>query len=729
MKVYIAEKPKLGRAIATVLAERSPITERNQLFVSGRDWVVCWAAGHIFENEEPDYYVGRKHPNAAKNAKGGYRWSLDNYPIQPGKDGWPDWSVKLDREKSDLFKTIKRFVSEATTVVNAGDADREGQRLVDEILEVLKYKKPVQRVMPTANDETTVRKALQNERPNAEFIGMSQAALARSHADWYCGMNLSPVLTLTAQKSGFRGVLPYGRVQTPVLGLVVKRDQLIENFKPRDFFSLTAQFQVHGGQFKAKWKPHANQSGLDADGRLLDRGVAAALQQAVKGQTGKITNYEDKEKTEGPWLTFSIDKLQVLGIKKYGMSADEVLKTVQALYDAGLVTYPRSDSGYLPTAQHADAPRILATVQSNLGLAHDLCEKIDPKRRSLAWNDTKVTAHHGIIPTGERVDPTSLPAKQGAIYREIALRYAAQFLPLRRYRAVSAMVEVAGQNFTATGTTTIDPGWRSLYQKAGQGAELEEGSDQVDGPQDTAVLPPMKLGEAAQCLGLDIKPDKTKPPPHYTEDTLLEAMVGIHKLVEDEKVKAIFKKMFENKKDGDEGACGLGTGATRHTFVPKLVKSGLLTEEKVKKVVYFISSPAARAFINALPDDLAKPDMTALWEAALGEIEAGNNSYDRFMANLMGWVDVKIKGILEQGLVVPNVPNQSETSPSKKAHGTGKAKVRAASASAKSSSVPGSKACSKCSKPMVLRTSASGPFYGCSGYPACKHTEKAADAA
>ncbi|TAL63662.1 MAG: hypothetical protein EPN79_16035 [Burkholderiaceae bacterium] len=722
-KVYIAEKPSVGRFIAKILAERSPVVDRSQTHVSGSDWSVCWGRGHIFENCDPDYYIAAKFPNAAKGTNGRFRWNLEHHPIDPGRNGWPDWNIRLQSDKKEFYTTIKRLVSDAHTIVHAGDVDREGQRLVDEILEQLKWRGPVGRILVTANQEQAVRKALADERPNKDFAGMSQAALARSHADWYCGMNLSPVLTLTAQKNGFRGVLPYGRVQTPVFGLVVKRDLEIENFKPVDFFTLTAQFQVEGGSFKATWKPHKGQAGLDAEGRLLDRSVASTLQRAVVGQTGKIAQYEDKQKSEGPPPAFSIDKLQILGINKYGMSADGVLKAVQALYDAGLVTYPRSDSAYLPTEMHAAAPGVLATVKKALQLEPELSGRLDPSRRSATWDDAKVTAHHGIVPTGEAVDLAALPRDQANMYREIATRYAAQFMPNRAYRAVSVLAEVAGQNFAATGTTTTDPGWRALYGAADGTRNADEDAPEGD---ENAVLPPIRIGEPAACRGLDVASKKTKPPARYTEASLLKDMVEVHKLVEDEKVKSIFKKMFEMKKDGDEGACGLGTGATRHTYVPKLIESGMLAEERVGRKKCIVSTPTARAYYSGLDSELAKPDMTALWEAALGEIEAGRNTYERFMQSLTTWVKAKMDVAQAKGL---NIPSVSQAPPAKKARGAAKGKGRAASSPAKTFTAPDARACSKCNKPMVLRQSAKGAFYGCSGYPECRHTEQAADAA
>jgi DNA topoisomerase-3 len=719
IRTYIAEKPSLGKAIANYLAKQSPIVDRSRAYVAGKDWRVCWTVGHMFENAEPEFYIGSKFPDAPKSSKTHkYLWSKDHLPIQPGRNGWPGWKVSLDKTKKDLHAAIKRFVAESDIVVNAGDIDREGQRLIDEVFEELNYKKPIRRVLCSAIDDATIAKAMKDERDNAGFRNMSMAALARNHADWYVGMNFSRALTLTAQESGSRSVLPYGRVQTPLLGLIVERDLEIENFKPVDYFGITAQFKAQGRTFKAKWKPHEGQAGLDDEGRLLDKAIAAQLQALVSGRQGKVTKYSDTEKGEGPPLPFSIDKIRVLGIRRYGLTADSVTEIVQALYDAGYVTYPRSDCAYLPTSQHEEAPRVLSVVKSNLGLQQELASLLDSSRKSRAWNDAKVTAHHGIIPTGERVDFSRLTSDQAAIYRDIALRYAAQFMPDRRYRAVSVQIDVQGQLFEASGTTTISPGWKALYGETAADPEpdQEDGSAKAD-ETEGVVLPPMKQDDEALCQGLNVESKKTTPPSHFTEDTLLEVMGSVHKYVKDEKIKAIFKKMFDAKKDGDEGACGLGTAATRQTFVPKLVDASFVTKKKgQKKAVYIISTPTARAYIQALPRDLSAPDMTALWETALSEIESGRNTYERFMEQLIAWVDVKLAEISSRGLSVPD----SAATIKKFGPSTGAPRAPAQKAD---------KDCPECGKPMFFRQGNTGPFLGCSGYPKCKHTEKVSGAA
>ena len=656
MKVYVAEKPSLGRAIAEQLMKKSPKVDSGREFVAGKDWAVCWAAGHIFEQVEPDYYIGRKYPEAKKNGKGRFSWSFDHLPVLPGND---EWAIRLVADKSGLFNTIKRFVGKATVVVNAGDPDREGQLLIDEILDEIGNKKPVKRVLISGYDELSVNNGIKNERDNAEFHGMRDAALSRSRADWLCGMNFSRAATLQAQANGYSETISIGRVQTPILGLIVQRHLEIENFKPVDYFTLTAKMKVASGDFVARWKPNDGQAGLDEEGRLLDRRVADQLNTLVKDKAGKIVEYSDEEKQEGPPLPFSLDKLQILASRKYGYKSDDVLAAAQSLYEKHkLTSYPRSDCQYLPAAQMADAPMVFDAVKSNLQFDGAVLDQVDVKRKSRTWNDDKVTAHHAIVPTTQKANLSVLSQIERDLYDEICRRYLAQFMPNRRFRAVAATIDVCGQRFLATGTTTIHPGWKAIY---GGSQEADEDSRKDE---DSAVLPPMKKGDQANCLGLDIAAKKTTPPKPFTDASLLEAMINIHKFVTDEKVKSIFVKMLSDKKGGDEdGGCGLGTPATRHTFVPKLVDVGLVMRQepdkgkgKKAKESFLVPTAAGIGLIKALPPELGKPDMTAVWEASMREIESGRATIDRFLGMQAGYITKTIEKIRAVPLKLPDPP-------------------------------------------------------------------------
>ncbi|NMX77593.1 DNA topoisomerase [Pseudomonas sp. WS 5532] len=709
MKVYIAEKPKLGRAIVAVLSKSSPVLKKSGAYWEGKDWAVCCAVGHILSQKEPDFYIGAKFPDAKKGSKGRITWDFAHLPLFPGHEGLPGWTLEVDRDKADLFKTIKSCLSKATVIVNAGDPDREGQLLIDEILLFLKNTKPVRRVHISAFDETTVANGLKAEKNNADFVGTSDAALSRSRADWLCGMNLSRVITLHAKEHGFGGShIAYGRVMTTLLGLIVQRDLLIQNFIPVDYFFLTARFAVTNGEFKARWKPHPGQSGLDDEGRLIDRRVADQLNAAVKDQNGRIAEYVDQDKSEGPPLPFSVDKLQVLASKKYGYKSDAILKALQSLYEQHeLTTYPRSDCQFLPESQLSEAPAVFAAVTNNLSFDDEVLKQTDLHRKSRAWNTDKAPVHHAIIPTDRKADISVLSKIERDLYDEICRRYLAQFQPNYRFREVQVIAEVSGQRFSTSGTTPLFSGWKVLYPGMNKAK---------DGAEDNTVLPPMAVGDSALCKGLDIQAKKTTPPDHFTDGTLLDAMINVHKFVTDEKIQAIFKQMLADRKSGDEdSAAGLGTSATRHTFVPKLVDLGQaewIKPEKgsKKKEDFIVSTAAGRAIIQALPPALAKPDMTAMWEMAMREIEAGRSSVERFESMQRAWITKVIAEIRSKPLLIPHAGGPAVGGPKKE-------RVPAE---------PTGKNCPKCNKQLMKRPGPKGFFIGCSGYPGCKHTEQVA---
>lgn len=718
-KVYIAEKPSVGRAIAARLAQRSPQTGKSRTAIEGRDWAVCWLSGHVYEQVEPDHYIAELYPDARKNEKGKYAWSFDTLPIIPKPN---QWKIAPIRDKSDLISTVRDLVKRATVVVHAGDIDREGQLLVDEVLEVVKCRKPVLRILPKAIDDKSLDKALMDERDNHDFAPMRDAALARSRSDWLVGMNFSRGVTLRARECGSDGLVSIGRVQTPILGLIVARELEIQNFKPVDYFALTATIAVQNGKFRARWKPKPGQPGLDEEGRLIDPAIASQVQHEVAGRTGTIAEYRDEAKTQGPPLPFSIDEIQKLASRKFGMSMDRTLKTVQSLYETHkAVTYPRSDCSYLPMSQHLDAPDILRAVQRNFS-GTDLpavSADANPQRRSRAFDDKRVTAHHAIVPTSQQFDLSKLSHDEKVIYEEICRRYLAQFMPVHEYRAVSVRADIAGHDFVANGRTTLKPGWKALYQRTAPASE--EASEELENDSDDNVaLPPMRNGEPATCAGLDKEAKKTTPPARFNDETLLDAMVNIHKFVAAPKIKAHFQEKIEKSRtagaDDEAAGVGIGTPATRHTFVPKLIDIELveaISAGRRSKQKSYAPTVAGIALVQALPRQLTLPDTTAVWDMAFSKIEAREITLEQFMASQEKLIVTRLTEL--RGLEI-RLPESSRSA----------AKKKAPMARSGGGGGPSVGPCEKCGKgDLRLRRGSNGEFYGCSNYPVCKHTRPA----
>ncbi|MHB8199623.1 MAG: DNA topoisomerase 3 [Acidithiobacillus sp.] len=583
MKLIIAEKPSLAKAIRDVV---------------GKDYTVTNAFGHILEQAEPDEYTPADVPVNPKTGK--KRWRLEDLPIFPQQ-----WIKRPKPDAKDQLMKIKGMLKEATLVVNAGDPDREGQLLIDEILDYCGYRGPVQRVWLASLDETSVKKAFANLRDNKEYRTLSQAAEARSQADWVVGMNLTRAWTIRNS-----GLLSVGRVQTPTLALVVRRDLEIEQFKPRDFFEVMAYCRHQNGDFLAKWKPSANDGpGFDEEGRLIDRKLADSIAAKATGP-GKISRYEAKDSKQSAPLPFSLSALQKAASAKYGMSANQVLETAQSLYEKKITSYPRSDARYLPEEQHSDAGRIL----SQLPVPDQLKAKVSANRKHAAWNTGKVTAHHAIIPTGDRA--AGLTDAEQKIYDLIWKSYVALFLPDYLYKAISVAVILGGEQWAASGRLDFDMGWKALY-----GASAAD--EDEDGEEGKAKLPAMTTGDAITGQNGEVQAKQTKPPARFTDGTMIEAMSNIHKFVTDAAAKAKLKE-----------TSGIGTEATRANVLETLVKRGFV-ERKGKQI---ISTTTGRSLVKALPGDLTDPVTTARWEDHLSSIADGKLDPNKFMGAIQQMV-------------------------------------------------------------------------------------------
>lgn len=429
--VIIAEKPSMARAI------------KEGLGAEASRYVITNAFGHILEQAEPDAYLPDHIP---KTAKGKKKWRMEDLPIIPQR-----WKKFPKRDAREQLDKIGQLLKQADTVINAGDPDREGQLLIDEILEHHGYKGRVQRVWLKALDAENVRKAFAAIEDNRKYHPLRDAAEARSQADWLVGMNITRVLTIRS-----RELYAVGRVQTPTLALVVRRDLAIENFVPRDYFEVFARCRHGQGVFTAKWEPRSTDSaGFDEEGRLIDRKVAEAIGAKAAGQ-GKVAKFEARELKQPAPLPFSLSALQKVASARHGMSANRVLEVAQSLYEKKITSYPRTDCQYLPEEQHKDAPKILAS----LPIPDDIRSLVDPRRKHAAWNNAKITAHNAIVPTGQMA--SGLSGDEARLFELIWKSYVALFLPDYRYRSLSATVDLGGEVWKATGRQDIDPGWKRL---------------------------------------------------------------------------------------------------------------------------------------------------------------------------------------------------------------------------------------------------------------------------
>lgn len=697
MRCFIAEKPSVARAIAAELGRGA---SRDGYIECGSD-IVTWCFGHILEMAMPEDY----DPSLKA-------WRTEDLPILPSV-----WKLLPKASAKQQLALIGRILKEADQVVNAGDPDREGQLLVDEVLEHFGYRGPVKRFWVSAQDSVSIQRGLAALKDNRDFHGFADAALARGRADWLIGMNLSRAYTLRASRGGARQVLTVGRVQTPTLALVVARDREIAAFKPKPYQVLSAELQHTNGSFRAKWAPEEGAGGLDAEGRLVDPAVGRAVVAAITGKAGMVEGYEQEPKSEGPPRVWSLTSLTAAASARWGYGADDVLKAAQELYEAKLTSYPRTDCEYLPESQHADAKEVLAAMRDRMPELDDLFRKADPSRKSKTWNDSKITAHHGIIPTQHRGDEGKLSRCAVDVYHLVYFAYLAQFFPHHEYQATKVLARVEGHAFQATGRVVTAMGWKEVFQ-------TPEPEEEGDDKEPNQALPAMRKGDRVDCSGAQVKDLKTKPPARFTEGTLLKAMENIHKFVEDPEHKKLLK-------EGD----GIGTPATRATILSELKRRTFLTS-KGKAI---ISTELGQALVDALPEEVRSPVLTAVNERALKEIEAGRTAIGAFLEGQVAFVRQRVAqaadGAMQMaGAAGPECPTCKQGFLRRIKGSKGffwgcsryKEDCKATFEDNRGKPVLGPKkavVCPRCGQgELRQRTSAHGKFWGCNKYPECKAT-------
>ncbi|WP_410516392.1 DNA topoisomerase III [Pantoea allii] len=630
MRLFIAEKPSLGRAIADVLPK--PHRRGDGFIACGNDQIVTWCVGHLLEQAQPDVYDSRYA-----------RWSLADLPIIPEK-----WRLQPRPSVAKQLKVVEGLLAQADEVVHAGDPDREGQLLVDEVLDYLQLpaekRSKVQRCLINDLNPQAVERAINRLRENREFIPLCVSALARARADWLYGINMTRAWTLLGRNAGYDGVLSVGRVQTPVLGLVVRRDEEIANFVPKDYFEVKAHIVTPDeSRFTANWVPsEACEPWQDEEGRLLKRSLAEHVVARISGQPAIVTAYNDKRENEIAPLPFSLSTLQIEAAKRFGLSAQAVLDVCQRLYETHkLITYPRSDSRYLPDEHFASRHAVLNAIQAH---KPDLTPpaEFDADRKNRCWDDKKVDAHHAIIPTA-RASAVRLNENEQQVYGLVARQYLMQFCPDAVFRKCTIDLDIAGGKFVAKARFLAEAGWRALL-----------GGKERDEENDGTPLPVVAKDDELLCERGEVLAKQTQPPRHFTDATLLSAMTGIARFVQDKELKKVLR-----------ATDGLGTEATRAGIIELLFRRSFLH----KKGRYIHSTDAGKALIHSLPDLAARPDMTAQWESTLTRISEKACRYDEFMQPLVQTLSGLIQQARQQpsGQAFRGLPSTGQKRPQRKA--------------------------------------------------------------
>lgn len=569
-KLVIAEKPMLARDIARAICGK-PVSETARLPISGNGYTVIACSGHLLELVAPDDL----------DPKWGNPWSLDVLPIEV-----PNWKKAPTEDKTDLVERIADELERADSVIAAGDPDDEGQLIVDELLDYLGYTGKVERVYVNDNIEKNIVKAFNHLVPNDECRGVGNAAYARQMADMAFGVNETRLAT---KKLG--ALFTVGRVQTPTLGLVVNRDEAIENHIEQKYYELCATGNCADADEEPVFKFKPDKALLAGEKHLFEPDALHRLKEIFDGTT---QTFETKvsDKTVNPQLPYNLTVLLSDMSHLYGFSAAKTQQITQDLRDKyKAITYNRSDSQYLKEEHFAEAKQVLTQAMKNLGTSWDLDYSIHSK----AFNDANVTAHHGIIPQEADAPVRKMTPDEAKVYRAIVERYAAQFLPPAVYDVSESRFAVESGEFVCTLQKLKSAGFKATFGSTGKEDEDKEDSLWLDAG--------IHRLESVICT---IDEKTTAPPKPYTEGTLIADMASIAKYVKDPEMQAVLKKKDDGKK-GEHG--GIGTTATRSSIIEGLKMRGYL-EERNNKIR---ATDKAKAFYHLLPNEIKGADLTAKW--------------------------------------------------------------------------------------------------------------------
>ncbi len=663
----------MGLDIAKALG--NPIRKKG--YVEVGDNVVTWCIGHIIQTAEPQDYSSEYE-----------RWGIDYLPMVP-----QEWKVKGNPKTADQLKIIGNLIKRANEIVNCGDAAREGQLIVDEVLSHFDYQGPAKRLWLNEMNQSAIKKALAIMKGNDCYSNLRDAALGRQRSDWLMGMNLTRAYTCAWRTVGNNTVLHLGRVQTPTLCMIVARDFEIENFTASTFYNLKALIDHVNGAFFARWIPPKGAAYLDFAGHITDKAIIKAVAAKIQGQNAHILACQTTPKKQSCPLPFSLGGLQKSVNKRLGLSPAQTLEIAQALYEKHkLTSYPRTDYSHLPESEHADGPAIIAAAKANLGNLWNFAGEPDFSLRSSAWNDEKIGDHHGIRPTNTTgVDMGALSKAELTVYQMVVRQYLAQFYSDYRYESTVIDIECEEEQFKATGAVETDAGWRVLF-----GAEAKEEDDEAQ-----SKLPKVNSGDSVLVTDTQIETKKTNPPPRFNGALIIDAMEKAHLFVTDERIKKLLKET------------GIGTPATRANIVEELVKRGYIEEVKEGKKKVYISTERGRVLYAVAPVQLKSPDLTAYSEALLKDVEKGERTLESFMNQQILFIH-KLIDTVKSGEVAKTMPLVKKTNEAGSANATAKPFVKATT---------DEKAC-QCGRAMIARKGPSGQFWGCSGFPVCRSTQK-----
>ena len=599
MIVCIAEKPSVAREIARILGANHP----QNGFIEGNGYCVTWTLGHLCTLKEPNDYLPLWK-----------RWSLGDLPLIPQRFG-----IKLieNEDYKRQFEVIRQLVEKADEVINCGDAGQEGELIQQWVLTKALCKCPIRRLWVSSLTDEAIREGFTQLRTNEEMKSLYEAGLARAIGDWLLGINATRLYTMRFPQPG--RVLSVGRVQTPTLALIVERGRQIEHFVPTTSFELQTTYKET--LFRQTAESFSTKEEVEA---LIESIRSAPL------TIQKVTKQQGKEL---PPRLFDLTSLQVEANKRFGMTAEATLQTIQSLYEKKLTTYPRVDTTYLSEDIYPKVPAILKGLRPYEHLVAPILSTGKPLKKSKkVFDNKKVTDHHAIIPTGVPL-PSGLTLNENRIYDLIALRFIAAFYPDAKMATTTVLAEVEGMELKATGKEILDPGWRVvLSSQKGKEDATNQGNKEEEGePQEgkESLLPAFVEGETGPHEP-SIRERTTEPPKYYTEATLLRAMETAGKQVEDETLREALKQN------------GIGRPSTRASIIETLFKRNYIRREKSS----LRATETGIQLIDTIQDPLLKSaELTGMWEYKLRQIESGEYTASDFLTELKQQVSDLVQSV------------------------------------------------------------------------------------
>ena len=583
MIVCIAEKPSVAKEIADILGAKN----RREGFIEGNGYQVTWTFGHLCTLKEPHDYTPMWQ-----------RWNLGSLPMIP-----PRFGIKLINDKGieKQFAVIEKLMQDADMIVNCGDAGQEGELIQRWVMQKAQAKCPVKRLWVSSLTEEAIREGFANLKDQSEYQPLYEAGLSRAIGDWLLGMNATRLYTLKYAKN--KQVLSIGRVQTPTLALVVKRQLEIQNFVPQPYWELKTVYR--------------DTTFSVTEGRFDNEEKAREALEKITGQLFTVTDVTAKNGTELPPRLYDLTSLQVDCNKKFGLSAEQTLQTIQSLYEKKVTTYPRVDTTYLSDDIYPKCENILKGLRDYQALTAPLFGKPLVKSKKV-FDNKKVTDHHAIIPTG--VYPQGLTDIEKKVYNLVATHFIAVFYPDCKFRTTTVLGESADVKFKTTGKEIIEPGWRVVFA----GEQVDEKEEKEN------LLPSFTVGESGpHTPGLAEK--WTQPPKYYTEATLLRAMETAGKLVDNEELRDAMK---EN---------GIGRPSTRAAIIETLFKRNYIKREK-KNIV---ATATGIELIGTIRNELLKSaELTGQWEKKLRDIEKRQYEAKTFIEELKAMLGDVVRDVL-----------------------------------------------------------------------------------